>query len=78
MANTKIATSEFTCASVRAPSGRVCDRLVIEGTRVKVLRREDTFKDLMVGIRQLSSLVRAGWKFDEVWVECFQHEECDE
>lgn len=69
--------TDLTYASVRAPSGRICDRLVIEGKRVKVLRREDTFKDLMAGVRQLSALVRAGWKFDEVWVECFPNEESD-
>ncbi|MGA7766017.1 MAG: hypothetical protein WCA27_07295 [Candidatus Sulfotelmatobacter sp.] len=67
--------TDVTYTSVRTPSGRICDRLVIEGRRVKVLRREDTFKDLMVGVRQLSALVRAGWQFDEVWVECFPDEE---
>lgn len=67
-------TSDVTYTCLRAPSGKICDRLVIAGGRVKVLRHEDTFKDLMVGIRQLSSLVRAGWKFDEVWVECFRDE----
>jgi len=66
--------SDVTYTFVRAPSGKICDRLVIEGGRVKVLRREDTFKDLMVGVRQLSSLVRAGWRFDEIWVECFRDE----
>ena len=44
--------TDVTYTNVRAPSGKICDRLVIEGTRVKVIRREDTFKDLMIGVRQ--------------------------
>ena len=71
----RTSVTDITYTSVRAPSGRLCDRLVIEGKRVKVLRCDDTFKDLMVGVRQLATLVRAGWKFDEVWVECFSDEE---
>jgi hypothetical protein len=65
--------------TVRAPSGRVlrCERLVIEGSRVKILRRYNTHRDLMIGVRQLAALVRAGWKFDEVWVECFPDEDVE-
>ncbi len=63
--------TDVTYTSVRAPSGRIlcCDRLVIEGTRVSVRCKGDTPKDLVVGLRQLASLVRAGCTFDEVWVQ---------
>lgn len=63
--------------TLRAPSGRLlrCDRLVIEGERLTITRRYNTHRDLMIGVRQLACLVRAGMKFDEVQVEMFHRED---
>ena len=52
--------------------------LVIEGQsgthakRVRVVRRNDSHKDLMILVRQLAELYRHGWRFDEVWVQFFE------
>lgn len=60
--------------TLRAPSGRLlrCDRLIIEGKRLTIITRYNTHRDLMIGVRQLACLVRAGMKFDEVRVEFFR------
>jgi hypothetical protein len=63
--------------TVRAPTGKIlrCDRLIIEGNRLTITRRYNTHRDLMIGVRQYFSLVRAGWKFEEVLVEMFSNED---
>ena len=42
------------------------DRLIIENNCVKIRSRDDA--DLLVGALQLVRLVRAGCRFDEVWL----------
>jgi hypothetical protein len=42
------------------------DRLIIENGCVKIRSRDDA--DLVVGVLQLVKLVRAGCRFDEVWL----------
>jgi hypothetical protein len=57
--------------TVRTPSGRVvyCDRLIVEGSTVKILRRDDSHRELMIGVRQLDALCDAGWEFETIMVQ---------
>jgi len=43
-----------------------CDRLIIKDNCVRIRSRDDA--DLVVGVMQLVKLLRAGCRFDEVWL----------
>lgn len=65
--------------TMRSRSGRLvhlnCDRLAFEGRnglhakRVMILRQDASYTELMIGVRQYTRLVRAGFVVDELWLQ---------
>jgi hypothetical protein len=47
----------------------LCDRLAIEGNKVKVFRRDSSITELNRGVKQLATLYQLGARFEEVLIQ---------
>jgi hypothetical protein len=49
--------------------GTKCDRLAVEGGKVKIFRQNNSVEELRRGIKQLAALFAVGARFEEILIQ---------